>query len=513
MAALLAAFATQSVLAMRLMNASSDETSHLAAGYTYLKTGDLRLNPEHPPLIKELAALPLLFLGPELSLDDPAWNRDPPRQIPFGRRFLHRNDADRLLFWGRLPVVGLSVLLGLYVFLWSRDRFGAPAGITALGLYAFSPNVLAHSHFVTLDIGLACFTTITLYHLWRWHRSKRRVHLAATGLALGAALATKFSAAILLVPAPVLLGAPLLADREGSGSLLERARGHAAALAVVGALAALVVWAAYLFPADPLMYWKGILRMKANQAPAYHYYLLGEFRQGGWWYYPLVTFVLKTPLPTLLLLGGTLFARTRRGRGEWVDDAFVVVPAVILTAVTCAFADNLGIRYLLPVFPLLFVFVSRLTPRVAVSRPAAVLGAVLALWYVGGTLRIWPDHLAYFNGLTGGPSRGHEYLDDSNIEWGQDLPRLKAYLDDAGIERVKLFYWWNADPDYYGIRWEPVSPEDWRVRPSPGLYAISTQALIRGRLNERLSGEPTDWLSRHEPIDRVGYSFWLFRFE
>jgi hypothetical protein len=510
----LGAFGAQSVLSARSMNASSDETSHLPAGYTYLKTGDFRLNPEHPPLIKELCALPLLALGPRLNLDDPAWNMTPPRQIPFGNRFLYGNDADRLLFWGRLPVVALSLVLGLYVFLWARDLHGAPAGLMAALLFAFCPNLLAHSHFVTMDVGLGCFMLVTLRHLWRWCREGSRPRdLVLAGLGLGAALATKFSGAVLAAVVPVLVA--LAAPRRGIARRWEMSRHPVGALAVLFAVAGLCVWAVYFFPSDPLFYWNGVQRMRANQAPYYHYYLLGEFRQGGWWYYPLAAFVLKTPLPTLILLVWSLVlaVRRRRGSADRLAGAFLALPALTFTAATCAFADNLGIRYLLPVFPLIFVFVSGLAGRFAASRGAALVGLVLALWYAGSTLRIYPDHLAYFNELAGGPERGHELLDDSNVEWGQDLKRLKAYLERRGIPRIKLLYWWNADPSYYGLPWEPVKPQEWRGRPSPGLYAISTQALIRGELNHRLSGEPTDWLRRYGPVDRVGYSFYLFRFE
>jgi hypothetical protein len=114
---------------MRWLSACDDETSHLPSGYTYLITGQLRLNPQHPPLVKLLAALPLYFLHPRLDLDDPAWTSEPPREWRFGMNFLSENDADTLLFWGRLPTVLLALLLGFYVFRWARELFGTAAGL------------------------------------------------------------------------------------------------------------------------------------------------------------------------------------------------------------------------------------------------------------------------------------------------------------------------------------------------------------------------------------------------
>ena len=125
-AAGVAVYVALAVSSLRTQSATFDEGSHLPAGYTYLKLGDHRLNPEHPPLVKTLAALPLLFIDVTLKPDDEAWALR--RQWEFGKRFLYRwNDADRLLFWGRLPIVGLGALLGLSVFCWACLLYTSPS--------------------------------------------------------------------------------------------------------------------------------------------------------------------------------------------------------------------------------------------------------------------------------------------------------------------------------------------------------------------------------------------------
>src|SRR5436309_15642387 len=112
--ALISIFCLQALLAIRRLSATSDEPIHLAAGYSYLQTRDFRLNPEHPPLAKLAAALPLIILRPTLDRTHEDWST--PIQEIFGFRFLYTtgNDADRILFWSRTPMVILAAI-GLIV--------------------------------------------------------------------------------------------------------------------------------------------------------------------------------------------------------------------------------------------------------------------------------------------------------------------------------------------------------------------------------------------------------------
>src|SRR5262245_12317470 len=132
--ALLLAFWLQMFLALPKLSATTDEVAHLPAGYSYWITRDFRMNPEHPPLAKLIAALPLLVIKPHLDFNWPEW-RDAKEYI-LGYGFLYMNGADRLLFWGRIPMTLLATLGGLIVFLWAREMFGLPSGFFALGLFA-----------------------------------------------------------------------------------------------------------------------------------------------------------------------------------------------------------------------------------------------------------------------------------------------------------------------------------------------------------------------------------------
>jgi len=155
---ILAAFCLQALLALPKLSATTDEPVHLSAGFSYWQTRDFRMNEEHPPLAKLIAAFPLLFIHPKFDITHDDWRTG--AEYPFGFRFLYQNDADRLLFWSRTAMIALAAI-GLFItFLWARDLFGMPSGLFAAGLYAFSPNLLAHGMLVTTDVPLAVFNPV-----------------------------------------------------------------------------------------------------------------------------------------------------------------------------------------------------------------------------------------------------------------------------------------------------------------------------------------------------------------
>ena len=147
------------VLTMREKSATFDEVSHLPAGYSYLVRHSIQYNLQHPPLIKEICAIPLLFMKVELP-PGPHLN-----EWDFGKDFLFRQNAHQLLFWGRVPAVALSLALAFLVLRWATALWGEAAGLLALFLYAFDPTITAHAQLVTTDVGLAFFSTLYLWFL------------------------------------------------------------------------------------------------------------------------------------------------------------------------------------------------------------------------------------------------------------------------------------------------------------------------------------------------------------
>ena len=553
-----------SVTSMRTKASTFDECAHVVAGYTALRFGDYRLTPDHPPLVHKLAALPLLGLDLHFQQDDSTWALG--RQWELGRRFLYRwNDADQVLFWSRIPIVVLGALLAVSVFLWTRRHWGTLAGCLALFLCVLSPDVLAHGQLVTTDMGIALFVFLSVIAFERLADGVTWRRLLATGLAVGAAFATKFSALILL-PVLGLLGllraltGPALevAIPGGKGLTLSGPRrrlvGFVLVSLAIAIVALAVVWASYDFrypasrdaafgqlipwtrlePSEPVLasgvsaarrlavlpesYLWGFLRFfKHQQArPAF---LLGRTSDAGFWYFFPVSFALKTPLALIALL--IIAAATwRRSHVSWSSEATLLVPVLLYGAVTLTRGINIGHRHLLPLAPFLFAAAGRAAAWAWAARPRKgplVVVAALMAWQVAATARIHPHYLAYFNELAGGPANGYRLLVDSSLDWGQDLKGLKAYMQRRGIPRVKLSYFGTADPEYYGIAADllpgylPPPPDrtTWEVR-AGDVVAISATNLPGLYLDPSLQPLLAR-LQALQPIDNVGYSILIYR--
>jgi len=555
--------AVHAVLAVHTLlgNAATfDEGAHLPAGYTHLALGDHRLNPEQPPLVKLLAAAPLLAVAPEVKADDLAWRLG--RQWEFGRRFLYVwNDADRLLFLGRLSIVVLTLALILAVALRTRRLAGAAAGAAALGLAALSPDLLAHGNLVTTDVGLALFVFLTVAAFDRLTERATWGWLIATGLAAGSALATKFSG---LVVAPVLLvlGAvavwgerPLVSGLVGPARVVlgvgRRTRFVLALLVAIGGLALLVVWASYGFrsalspdpavrtdqravlEAPPAGPWQSALVNAADvgllpedyvrgflfvmeHSESRRTFMLGRLSDEGFPHYFLVTFLLKTPIPLLLL---TLLALARIPRLPPRTVAFVWAPIAIYIGLTLGRGLQIGHRHLLPVLPFLFVAAGEAAATlVRWRRPVGLtLVALLGAWYAAGTLANHPHHLAYFNEIGGGPTRGWRLLVDSNLDWGQDLKRLKGWMDSHGVEQVKLSYFGSASPSYYGIRAERLpgysAPHPPRITREihPGDIVAVSATNLQGVYLDAPDRALMERLRELKPVGRAGRSILVYR--
>jgi hypothetical protein len=554
------------VSSLRQSAATYDEGAHLPAGYSYLVTGDHRLNPEHPPFAKLLAAAPLLLLR-EVSFNahDEAWAMG--RQWEFGRRFLYRwNDADRLLLWARLPMVALGAGLCAAVFLWSRARFGLPAAILAGFLAVLSPDLLAHGRLVTTDVAMALFYFLAVVSFDALLRRATWPRLALAGLMAAGAAASKFSAPVLapvlvllalravFSPEPMTLALGATVRTPGRG--WPRVKVAAALLVAIGLVAWLGLWAAYGFTrplsSDPAVrtellattlrdegssavaraaltaerlgllpeaYVRGFL-FTYRHAESRPTFLLGQLSDVGFPQFFLVTFALKTPLPLILLMVLSLVLTWRST--IWRDAAVLWLPVLAYLLLTQARGLNIGHRHLLPIYPFLFVAAGALAARAwpkagAAARPLQIAVVSLLAWYAVSTLRVHPHYLAYFNEIAGGPEGGYRCLVDSSLDWGQDLKGLRPWLDAHGVSHVKLSYFGSADPAYYGLDavmlpgtmsprpprvTREIHPGDILAVSATNLQGVYLEADDR-RLMERIRGV--------RPLGNVGHSIFVFR--
>jgi 4-amino-4-deoxy-L-arabinose transferase-like glycosyltransferase len=544
-------FSALAVNSFRQKSATWDEPIHLTAGYLAAARGDYRVDPSHPPLLRLWAALPLLTMG-ELSVETGVIDRSRDERwleaaYPFSSRFLYTdNDGDRLLYPARFMVVLCGVALGVLIFLWAREWLGLVPAVLALAFYTLEPNTAAHARLVTTDLGAALFFFATVYCLWRTCRRPSRGNIAALAACFALAFLAKYSAVILVPVVAILIGAAL-ALRMGIRS---RTAASIAAVLVVTTFAA--VWAAYGFRYAPsptegwllqlqqssivrqnapalggVIGWIDGLRLLPNaftqgflmsQASGTQTaYLWGEYSDRGWWYYFPVAFALKTPTALLLLAvaGAAVLVWRRRDYGV-ANLMFVAVPVVVYMALAMASGINLGVRHLLPIYPfVLLVAAAAARAALAWKRPfgSTALGIVVVLWAVGFA-RVYPHPLTFFNALAGGPSNGLAHLADSNLDWGQDLKLLEAWMEGRSVPRVNLAYFGTADPAYYGID-AAYLPGTALVTPIrkpelPGYVAISASILSGVYLDPPWRLFYGGFRSL-EPDERIGNSIYVYR--
>jgi hypothetical protein len=370
---------------------------------------------------------------------------------------------------------------------------------------------------VTTDLPLALGFTATLWCSWRFLRAPAGSRAAATGVALGAALLTKYSALFLLPLLAVLGAAAVIFDPRGQGRAT-RARSVATGLVASLAVAWVVLWAGYGFRyaavTDPgyRLEWESMnlshgsaarliawgkdvhvlpeaylfgLAYTAGGANARLAFLNGAESVTGWWIYFPEAFLLKTPPAFLALLGWAIVAGAMRSRLRSFRGWFVAIPVLLYFAVSMASRLNIGHRHLVPIYPLLFVGAGSLAVEARGKLRNGVLAALL-LGSVASFVAATPRYLSYFNVLAGGSEGGWRYLLDSNIDWGQDLPRLKKWMDSNGVQDVYLAYFGTADPLAYGIRFHKVHmvydfhPDLPAERPRSGDVLAVSVTLLQG---------------------------------
>ena len=474
-----------------------DEACHIFAGYNYWKNGNFGDNPEHPPLVKLLATLPLLPLA--LKVPDHPGIFSKEEDFLTATPFLYDNDASMILFRSRMAVALLTLLLALLVFAAAREMFGDIAALIALALFVLEPNILAHGAVVATDMGMSCFLLATVYAFYRYAKKPTSGRLAITGLALGLGLATKHSA-ILIVPILFALAIVEIArGRNGALGIRETRSKQALrmlfALVVIGVVAVAILWAFYGFRFQPkagldamerFTEYAGRLKSPVQKdmilaaghwhllplaylygladvgmvADFSHSYVLGTVYPHGVWFYFPVAFAIKTTLGLMILLALIPYVLARSQVKCRRELLYIALPPAIYFGVAVASTLNIGVRHILPVYPFLAILAGwtawQLIQR---QRRWVYVVAILLLWNAVSSLRTYPVYLAYSNELWGGPSQTYRYLSDSNADWGQQLIAARKYLDSRHVQNCWMAYFAAvvADPAYYGVNCKPLT--------------------------------------------------------
>ncbi len=524
-----------------------DEPAHLTGGYTFNALNDYRMQPENGLLPQRWHALPAAVRGVNYpDLENAAWHRADVWRTSFALLYQQGNDADWLIRSARamntLFGLGTVVLVGV----WAWRLFGRTGALVAAFFAALCPTLLAHSGLATSDMA-ATFFFLAATSAWWWHLHDRRPGVLLLSLiTFGLACLAKFSA-VLLLPTFALLALvrgtraePMGLGTKNISSALGRWGFLTGSGLLHGLAAVAIIWAAFGFryaalnptlPGGELyMPWDKLLEIGGLKAAVIQWcrdwqllpegflygfayvlkhsearsaFLDGEYSIYGWVSFFPKTFLYKTPpalLGALLLTcGGLLFL----GRKEGADflkrlgyrTAPLLVFFILYWAVSLTSHLNIGHRHILSTYPALYILTGALGwmavhawQGARTARVAACCGiAGLLGWHAATAAWIHPHHLAYFSPLAGGPTQGHHHLVDSSLDWGQDLPGLKRWLDEnrQPEEPVYLSYFGMADPNHYGIHANPLPsypafyPQGNSQPLKPGLYAVSATMLVQ----------------------------------
>jgi hypothetical protein len=522
------AFALQCVAFVRANSQTYDEGATLVSGSLLLRGGP-DVNAEHPPLARVLAALPIEARRPP-RIDLAAWQARRDSVFGLGRDYLYEGGVPfrELLQLGRAPMVAIAVALIVLVGLFAHRLWGPRAGLLAVFLAAFDPNLVAHGSLASHDGVLAFFLVLVALGLTELFARPSTRWLVGIGFASGLCLLTKFSGVVALV---LVAGALMLQalTTGGIGVLwldgTEPPRRGLRALLFAAGNAVLPIVVAVLLV--KLVYRGGVggwldgLRAQvAHQEAGHRAFFFGEIRGSGWTSYYPVALLLKCPPLTLLLAVASL-AWSRRGKRFGAAALTVLLPIALVLGGLLVSRVDIGVRYMLPIFPLLAVAASRIAtielPRGATRHAIAAVVSFGLLHHVYAAVRIAPYDLAFFSDLAGGPARGHRYLSDSNIDWGQDLGALARWSEQTRPERLLLAYFGTASIDAYGIAYQPAPngcphPAPWRPLPfapnGEGDYlAVSTMNLQGVFMSDP---KTYGFLEQRRPVTELGYGIRVY---
>ncbi len=613
-------------------SATMDELAHIPAGYGYVKYLDYRLNPEHPPLVKALAALPLLFQNLKFPTDKSSWQTDINGQWEAGAQFLYEsgNDADNIIQWARLGPMLLTLLLIIFIYIWANELMGRWWALLPTFLFSFSPTVLAHGHYVTTDLGAALGIFIASYYFVKFILWPSRNNLVLAGLTFGVAQLIKFST-VLLIPFFGFLIIVICFWKirnkwsgffSGLGQFFKTFFRYLLSLILIFVVGYLLVYFVYFvftinypvqrqkadtafilssFSGGPDQNWEscklnsgvsfgrrtrclaeiniwmagnkimrplgeymlGVLMVMQRSSGGNTAYFLGEVSASGWWYYFPVVFLLKEPLPSLILIVLALilalwriikklrFSRLISHLSDYLGTHFAEFSMIVFVILYWLYSINsplnIGVRHILPTLPFIYILATSSIKKWVTGKMVSGInffknlfvslfnvlklslkGAVISLlliWFLSETLFTAPHFLSYFNQFGDGTDNGYKYVTDSNYDWGQDLKRLTQWVKEKNIDKIavdyfgggnpryylgnKVEYWWSAkgNPDEEGIEWLAIS--------------VNSLQNALGKLHPGQQRNPEDeyqWLNPSagsgqvpQPYARAGKSIFIYK--
>lgn len=567
-AVLLLLFLFQSFVTLKSTSLTFDDPAIMTVGYYFWKYQDTSLHIFHPTLSFLLGGFPMLFFDVNMPYSYKECEDKGIYRCADDLIFRYGNDADALGFYSRIPFIIASLLLALLVFFFAKELYGTKAGLLALTLYSFSPAILAYNTIIFTDLMVALFIFSTIYFLRKLvMQGYTAVRLIATGISLGLALASKFTA-VMLLPIIVFI---LIVKIFKSKNKKKQLKIFSVYFILILLLSFVVLHATYFFDVNTIansvpernikdiekflnekfeegssakriarflaydlkipmpVYFVGFVGQNLIQSQKIRKsYLNGEIYAGGKWYYFFEVLLIKTPIPLLIFFIASLIISARFVKKEVLNYLFLLLPIIVFFSIFIRVNFNLGLRHILPIMPFMFVFNSQVVnvkfKNNINNLLLKVIVVLLLVWYIVSALLVMPNYMAYFNEFVR-MENGHKYLLSSNLDQGQDLKRLSEYLKKNNIGNIKISYHGTVDPAYYSISYEllPMEsyiawgpghtlydpPNDYKENCSKkyGILAISVSNLHNFNL---INESCFNWLSDYEPIARIGYTIYVY---
>ncbi len=491
----------------RVLNHTTDEPAHLAAGIEWLQNGTYTYEDQHPPLARVTGAIGLYLTGSRWTR-----NKDMYKEgyllLGQGKRY------NRALFYSRLCMLPFFWIAAAVVYLWSFRTGGGGPAVFATFLFTTTPPVLAHAGLATTDMALTAFVTATLLASLSLIETPDWKRSIGFGLCLGLALLSKFSALVFLPAAWILMyAAYLLTGWSGFRHEIRKAVTLLPWAALSLLTTGFVIWAGYRFNAGnvPFLharlpapaFFTGIRYVYLHNREGHLAYLMGKLSQTGFWYYYPVVLAVKTPLATLLIMAAAVwFAVWKKGLRA------IAMPLALAGGILCVglFSHiNIGVRHILPIYSAFAICGGwALNSLLRTNRRWLVYTAsALLLWQSATGALQHPDYLSYTNELAG--RHPERILADSDLDWDQGMRGLALRLQQLGIRKLtfKLNGTGYMEADGHSFPAYDYMPDG--NEPRPGWNAVCITAW-------KLSGQPK-WAERIEPTERIrGGSIYLYYF-
>jgi 4-amino-4-deoxy-L-arabinose transferase-like glycosyltransferase len=520
-AALLAIMLVQIIYVITSTSQVLDEQFYPGVGKYTLTTGDFSpfAYRFHPPLAYYINSI---FLYTD---NNPVWNEKPFDMA----NIISVYGIDNYLFLTRLPIAVMSLVLGIFIFVWARKLYGNRAALFSLVLFCFEPTIIANSAVATTDMAAATFIFIAMYFFWKMHIARGMKNTALAGIFLGLALLSKFTALILL---PVAFFMILYLFRKN----------RIKTIIIYFVAAFFLIWMFYGFQIATInstVHSTGKSQEFINEAfsgsekatinsfmnvplPAASYftalgynvyhsfvghgaYLFGQYSMHGWFYYYILAFAVKAAIPLMLLIAiFAIFSIVGKMKFS-SEEKFILLAILVFFVFLSLLKLNIGLRHLLPIYPFVFVILGKLL-KVKISRKNiyyAVL-ALLSIWVVAEALLIMPYNMSYFNEFVG-PKNGYKYLSDPDVDWGQWLKYAASYEKEKNITSI---YMTAPLPDALTKQYivDYTRPS---CSPKNGIYFVSVSSLI---LYDHFN-DPSNclqWLRDRTYQDMIGYSVLVY---